>query len=282
MKSSLIVLAVLLLGIPTCSVGAPTSHLSAQEKHYIDNIEHELHSEIDNHVASEEFMLAATAGNIPLMNKLFAEGANPNFETPDGLPVLSAVLDSHLHNKLAVIQELIKAGVDVNARISAIPISDLYLQRPDCDPRVLKALLDDDLITNPKHSYGEQLLTTEASSGNAECVKLLIQYGAHVNYANSYGVSALEVAILGEHSDVVSLLLAAGAYVNMPAYSGATPLIIAAQAKNNVIARMLLGHGANPCWRDEFGRTAKDYALKNGDAALAKLLVCKLPYRPAG
>jgi len=78
-----------------------------------------------------------------------------------------------------------------------------------------------------------------ALSGNAELVKLLLQYQTKVNQQNSAGKSALHFAAVGGHLEIIRILLSAGACLET---------------------------------RDSQGRNAHDYAVEKGQKAAAEAL----------
>eukprot|EP00960_Hanusia_phi_P005328 154560-Hanusia_phi.AAC.2 len=78
-----------------------------------------------------------------------------------------------------------------------------------------------------------------ALSGNAELVKLLLQYQTKVNQQNSAGKSVLHFAAVGGHLEIIRILLSAGACLET---------------------------------RDSQGRNAHDYAVEKGQKAAAEAL----------
>lgn len=73
------------------------------------------------------------------------------------------------------------------------------------------------------------------------------------------------------------MLVEAGADVNWIDGEGVTPLILAAFKGHEDIARLLLEQGADTTIRDQWDRTALDYALRRGDT---DPIVQLLPARP--
>lgn len=56
------------------------------------------------------------------------------------------------------------------------------------------------------------------------------------------------------------------AYVNLQEDSGRTALHFAAMNENSAMIRMLLDHGADPCIRDEMGRSAREYTRESSES----------------
>jgi ankyrin repeat protein len=73
-----------------------------------------------------------------------------------------------------------------------------------------------------------------------QCVDILIEAGAHVNYANGkYGSTALFIASVEGHIDVVRSLLAAGADPRLATHDGFTALDAAKHFKHPQIVVLL-------------------------------------------
>ncbi|OCK80783.1 ankyrin, partial [Lepidopterella palustris CBS 459.81] len=88
-------------------------------------------------------------------------------------------------------------------------------------------------------------LFNAAHTGNVDCARLLIEYGACVNHnVPSYG-NVLYVAVTGGYPQMVELLLDAGALVNEHGGVLGTALKAAAAKGSLEIVRLLLKHGAD-------------------------------------
>ncbi len=133
------------IGLVPSAANAMKANADRTREEYVTKNLKYLHDLADNHVLSAALMIAAVRGNIKAMNELIAQGANPNFQTPNGVPILGMVLDKTPVNTLDVVKVLVEYGVDVNARESFMPVSFALLQRKDCDPKVLEFLLDNGL-----------------------------------------------------------------------------------------------------------------------------------------
>lgn len=85
--------------------------------------------------------------------------------------------------------------------------------------------------------------------------------------------TALTYAARDGFTGIARLLLDYGAEVNWIDGEGVTPLILAAFKGHTELAQLLLDHGADPTIVDQWHRTALDYALRRGEAdAIAQML----------
>lgn len=89
-----------------------------------------------------------------------------------------------------------------------------------------------------------------ARTGNAEMVKLLLEFGADPNVKNSDGDTALMNAVTLEMFDVALILLEAGADPNSSNLNGITAVSIAARIGSGKISSLLFRHGAVPRNKD--------------------------------
>jgi hypothetical protein len=93
-------------------------------------------------------------------------------------------------------------------------------------------------------------------------VDALLRAGADPSAHADGGITAMQLAIGAVWPDtaIVRRLLDAGADTELVDALGVTPLILAALGRNVAIVKMLLEHGANPCTRDQQGRTLTSFA----------------------
>lgn len=225
-------------------------------------------------------MHAAISGNKNKVIELIRDGANPNYQGPDGEPILGKVLQSNIRNKLTIVSILVSAYADVNARAYVVPISYGLLQNKNCDPKILLYLINHGLNVNayePAVGSGPLEATIDFSDA---CAKVLIKHGADVNAKSRDGYTPLLHAIASKNIAMVKLLLSKHADPNAATNDGITPLIFASIIKATDIAKLLLKYGANPCVSDHRGMTAASIASTPnvngpGNKKLAMLVMCK-------
>ncbi len=110
-------------------------------------------------------------------------------------------------------------------------------------------------------------------SGVQRYLELGISPDAHDRGRNT----ALIFAARDGHLEIVQVLIAAGATVNWMDGERVTPLILAAFKGHTAIVQLLLRHPADPMIRDQWERTALDYALRRGSAHPISILLLLRP-----
>ncbi|XP_033101464.1 ankyrin repeat domain-containing protein 17-like [Anneissia japonica] len=117
-------------------------------------------------------------------------------------------------------------------------------------------------------------LMEAASGGHVDVVRLLIEYGAHVNSKSQTGNTALMYACSGGHEDVVQVLLEHGANIEDHNENGHTPLMEAASCGHVEVARLLLIRGAGiNTHSNEFKESALTLACYKGHLEMVKFLL---------
>ena len=181
-------------------------------------------------------MVAAKAGNSTLVEQLLDQGAQADKTNNNGG---SAVMFASIKGDLKTIGLLLQHHVDVNA----------------------------------KGSNGWGALMIASAKGHVEVVKLLLDYGVNVNTVDVYDWTPLHRASFENHLQVVELLLTdPRLQLDARDDKGATALHHAAIGGNHEITRSLIEKGASVRITDHDGRTAIDYAQKNGFDDLAQML----------
>jgi ankyrin repeat protein len=241
---------------------------------------------------SRQLVIAVGRSNVNDVNRLLADGADPNTrEGGDPPPTWQerwALLfrRSHKHKRIQgrpvivvaalgpdgspasrdidqseaqIIRMLVAKGADVNARDDTAPSEFTWTG-------------DTALIVASKRSLHSTVLTATEQA--------LLGVGADTNAADDDKYTALYQALSG-NAPLVRVLLERGAPVNGSDFHGLTPLINAvSQVYSNrqphdptEIPRLLIARGANVNARDIYGDTALYWAVHANETDLVRLLI---------
>lgn len=180
-----------------------------------------------------------------------------------------------LHNQLAVVQALLDAGADVNARngYGAFTQDDLGSVMYSSNHKDPVALLTVHGVNTEdmKNGYTPLHLAIFAV-GHKKIVELLVNKGADVNARAASGATPLFFAILRDQKDDAQFLLDKGANINTPNAYGDTPLSCALQMQYGSLIQLLVDRGADVNAQDQGLHRPLTYALKMDDHRWAELL----------
>jgi len=132
----------------------------------------------------------------------------------------------------------------------------------------------------PKHvsTDARTFLHAAVSGGDANLVKVAMQYPYEINARSDYGDTPLLLASWMRRLDLVEMLIEVGADVNVADQQGMTPLIAVVPdddwpaCVDTKLVSFLIEHGANVNAVDEKGETAIFGAAFYGDFETVKLL----------
>ena len=177
-----------------------------------------------NNYMVSPLMHASVNGKAAVVKKLINKGAEVNAVDDEGIRLLYAVKSGDPDTVECLISH--KASVNIKAKDSMTP---LLMASFDPDARIVKALHDAGAKSH-KDFKSDQLklrLLRAASMGNTGSVKRLIAEKADVNARDGLGRTPLYLACWSGNADNVQMLLKAGGDVNVKAIDDSTPLIAA-------------------------------------------------------
>jgi ankyrin repeat protein len=184
---------------------------------------------------------AINQNNIPEIEKLLKNGANPNLVIGEG-SLLTLLTCSTTPNSLHIAELLLKSGANVDE----------------------------------KDMFGNTPLMNSTGEENLDMAKLLLHYKANLNLQDHYGQTALMIAVNRKNPSlsIINALLHAPdstQSINIPDKNGLTPLMYAVNSNNIPIAQALITAGAKttPQASEEYySSTALIFALTNKTPSL--------------
>lgn len=167
--------------------------------------------------------IATTLNHKDVVATLIKAGANVDIVTAEGFAFTPLKLAVYMGHK-DIVQMLVNAGADVNATndregekasLTAIFFLGASNYNKTTYTDILKTLLKAGANPNPaKGEYNEGFITplmAATSLGNVEAVKILIEYGAKVNYKTPEGITACFIAEKRNQQEMIDILKIAGA-----------------------------------------------------------------------
>lgn len=243
--------------------------------------------------------------------QLLAAGASANAESGRGVketPLSYATL--RYNASVPVVKVLLQYGADPNvvpAEAEKLPVLQAAKHGKET---ILKLLLDAGANIEGDNGKGQTAVTYAAEAGHTGILRMLIERGANIDKRGGYyEYTPLIEAIVNQRRDAVELLLESGASAANTCKNGATALMYAAWvgfvsavetlAKHGLdldtqkqddgcsalmwaaiggkkyAVEKLLDLGANPCLRNNEGKSAANLARENGHDDIAALIEAK-------
>lgn len=178
-----------------------------------------------------EFAIAQDRGDLPAIEALLKNGANPNAVANNGATYL--MVAAHNGN-LEYLNLLLRYGADVNQR---------------------------DETSNDNR--GDTALLVALHSGQEKIVLRLLEAGASLDVVNMWDWTPMHMAAQSFCVPCLELLLQKGQSIHAKAYAsrGETPVMLAAGKGRIEALEWLVKHGADLEEKDPFGNNALDWAI---------------------
>jgi len=252
------------------------------------------------HAAGSEVADAAMKGNRDAVRALLQRKADVNAPQVDGTTALHWAVRA---DDLDLTDLLLRAGAKIGTAnregMTALQLAAINGSAPMLQ-KLIKAGADPDARLS---SHGDTALMMAARTGAPDAIKLLVESGANVNARESWGgTTPLMWAASERHPEAVTLLLDAGADVNarsnfVAALNGRgfegrtpketadgqgaeefasgwlTPLMFAAREGDLETSRLLVDGGADVNAVAADGKNALGLAIFNGNYELASYLI---------
>lgn len=230
---------------------------------------------------SDAFLYRVGIGDLEAVKLFLQAGIDPNIKDKEERTALFIALDFPRGAFLAVVNALIEAGADPNARWGDLesPLLAKAVSTGSLD--LVRSFLDHGAKVNPEpRGFGITPLMVAAGLGSfvptrfgsKEILLLLLERGAEVNARNKIKETAFYIAAKRGDFETMDLLLKHGADINIQDYSGETPLIWAAGEGKIELIKFLLAKGANTRIKGSFG-TAIERAARSKKTEAYRLLL---------
>lgn len=223
---------------------------------------------------------AAQAGNLDLVDALFAHGAHLNGNHLTAFQLMERALASPQAG--AMLDKLAQHGVPLTARGMSggtILHSAAAMGSLSAIARLLDQGLDacaiDAANLQPLHWLGRDIPQdrdpADVARRCADAITLLTSKGASVNAGGPQGMAPLHKAVERQHGPlIIGALLDAGAEIDLRNYEYETPLHLAANLSRGPSVETLLRRGANADLEDYNDKRAEDRARPGVIADLLK------------
>ncbi len=173
------------------------------------------------------------------------------------------VADAAENREAAVIETLLKTGVDVNAA-QVDGMTALHWAVYHDDFQTAKLLVNAGADVRLENRYGVAPISLASTNGNGFLVDLLLESGADSNTVLSGGESVLMTASYAGSLDVVESLLRHGADPNATEHRNQTALMWAAAEGHALVVDALLDAGADVHAKLYSGFTSMFFAVREG------------------
>ncbi|MCL1971512.1 MAG: ankyrin repeat domain-containing protein [Endomicrobia bacterium] len=208
-----------------------------------------------------------------ILNKADVNSAfDKKYDDEDKMTPLLYAVNEYMVNKPNVIQALIDAGANINAKNAKDGRTPLLLAASNANNTEIIDILikaGSKIEEKDKYGYTPLMLALTNNSAYPDIAVSLIKYKADVNAVLPERFSTPLLMALGDNTEtkpkVIQALIDYGADVNAKDVMGMTPLMFAAKNSTEEVIKILLKSGADLRIRDKNEKTAEDYVWDNAN-----------------
>lgn len=150
-------------------------------------------------------MEACWYGNLEIVEYLIKQGADVNYHSSNGTPLVYAVAK----NDLEIIETLLKNAANIHLS-NEDNDSILFGAITNGSYDIIRYLVDNGASINMTNRLGETPLMKAVEWGDYETTKYFVENGANIHAQNNLGESVLYYAILGGNTEIVRMLVHGG------------------------------------------------------------------------
>ncbi len=227
-----------------------------------------------NNYGFNALMNAILGGRKDIAEFLINEKANLNTNTL-GQRNETALAIAIISNNYDIVQLLIKAGVDIDTKSHGTLKENAlnYAINKKVKSNIIKLIAENSNNINAQDRYIRTALDYAIITGNEKIFKFLIDKGAKSSETDFTHSELLEA--LDKNYTNIAKFLIDKVCINARNKRGQTTLIIASKKNNIDIVALLISKGADITIKDIWGYTAIDYATRNKNWNIVKLLTTK-------
>lgn len=187
--------------------------------------------------------VASASDNEEMIRVLVKHGAKVNFQNKQGVTALQTAV---VNENVNAVKVLIELGADVNLE-NEIGYTALHLGAEGDEVEIVRMLIEAGANLHVMEGVegGTPLhrVVSNQAQGNVEIAKLLISYGADVNFQNEEQNAPLHWACGNNKLTLVKIFVELGADVNIRGGQDTTPLIWALTREHPKVAKYIAKMG---------------------------------------
>jgi ankyrin repeat protein len=224
---------------------------------------------IDKPTNTSALAYAVEHSNRDIVQALLSAGADVNARNSNGISPLMHLGENATAD---LVKDLLNAGANPNS-VDESGMTPLLHVAENAPFQVVKMLLAAGADATAKDNQETTVLMNAAGNADVRVLKLLLSASADPGGQNEHGETALMMAARSGRAENVKVLLGTGIAVDAKDQNGSTALLQAVTNEEPEVTKLLLEKGADVNNKDEDGTTALALAAGQGQPETMKILI---------